>query len=203
MGRSAIAKFLWVIAVSICVGCASATTRAPEPATVDPDWPIVEGLPREAASIGRIFIPLAKEFGPFAFSYAAPASGGSAYLFEYNLVDEKIGEWSRIIPLIIMPVGVTWEESEAILPNYAVAFHQNKPSVHAAGRFEGDHGGVYFIHYTIGGGPLQEEGLAMMWAPYPGAIANFQMMNRGKRYTSEEIDHFKNVASGISRSVPR
>ena len=64
--------------------------------------------------------------------------------------------------------------------------------------YPGGNGGSYFRHYTIGGGLLHEEGLSMTWVVAQGAVATFQLMNRGEKYTPEEIGRFRSMAATIS-----
>lgn len=197
MRRKAIAKTLGLIGLALCVSCASSDSRIPEDAQVDPSWPIVEGIPQEAASVGRIFAPLAKRFGNFAYSYASPASGGRALLFEYSLVGEKIGEWSRLVSILFIPVEPVPGAAESLFRQLREA-PPLQARVILRESYPGANGGAYFQHYTIGGGPLREEGLSMTWVVTSGAVATFQLMNRGEPYTPEEIGRFRSIAATIS-----
>lgn len=197
MSQNSIAKTLGLVGLAFAVSCASSGPRDPAPSQADPDWPIIEGLPPAAASGGRIFAPLAKRFGDFAYSYASPASGGKALLFEYNLIGEKLGEWSRLVSILYIPVEPSPGAAEALFRQLKEA-----PSLQAnvllRETYPGPNGGAYFRHYTIGGGPLREEGLSMTWVLTPGAVAIFQLMNRGEPYTPEEIGRFRSTAATIA-----
>jgi len=197
MSRRSIAKFLLSVAFALGLACASPESRGVEEPEVDPRWPIVEGIPPEAASVGRIFYPLAKRFGNFEYSYASPAAGGKALLFEYNLVGEKLGEWSRLVTILYIPVAPSPGAAESLFRKLkaAPAFQAN---VLLRETYPGNNGGAFFRHYTVGGGPLEEEGLSMTWVLTPGAVTTFQLMNRGEPYTPEEIGRFRSIAATIS-----
>jgi hypothetical protein len=74
-------------------------------------------MPREAASVGRLFSPLAKRFGNFEYSYASPTVGGRAYLFEYNLSGEQLGDWSRLVTIQFIPVDPAYALHKPMFPS--------------------------------------------------------------------------------------
>jgi len=192
-------KLTILLALASGLACFADPNIYARPVPQNPDWPIVNDVNPRSVSLGRMFIPLAQKFGPFQYSWAFSGPGGRSLQYNYNLPTEKIGEWSRLVTLGLVPVGSTWEEGEAVLHQYAKRLRENTPNVHMSERFQGDNGGSYFMHYTIGGGPLQEEGLQMVWVPFPGTVAAFQLMNRGKRYSPEELGHFRSVAASITQ----
>jgi len=127
---------------------------------------------------------------------SAGANGGA--LYEYLAPGETLEAWSRIGTLYVFRVGETWEDAEATLPRYVEAFRNSAPEVHSADSFPGAKGGAFFLHYTIGGEPLREEGLSAIWAVFPGHLANFQTMNRGERYSERDIEHFRSITATLT-----
>jgi hypothetical protein len=173
------------------VGCAASPESSEGEA-----GPVVHGLDDQQAQTGNLFLPLASEFGPVRYAYAARTATGIQY--EYLPVGETLERWQHLATVTLVQVGSSWEEGSAVLPRYVQAFRQ-QVNVHEEAAFSGKAGDVAFTRYQTGGGAIEEHNLAATWQIAPGTLATFQVQQRVGPPSEALIEHFKKVAARIAQ----
>jgi hypothetical protein len=158
--------------------------------------PVVHGLSDQQAQFGNTFLPLAREFGRTKYAYAARTATGVQY--EYLPEGETLDGWQHLATLTLVAVGRSWDDGKAILPK-AVEVFRRGVRVLETSTFSGSAGVVAFTSYRIGGGAIEEYNLAATWQLTPGTLATFQVQQRLRAHTREQVEHFKSVAARIAQ----
>jgi hypothetical protein len=166
-------------------------------AAVEPLQP----LSPEEAELGARFQPLADAFGFTEYVRSARTRGG--VLFEYLPEGDVLERWTYLGTLLLVPVGESWEEGDAMLPRYVEAFTSGTRVLNERGVFTAPEGDVWIFDYELGTGALHEHNLAAVWQVLPGTLAVFQVQHRPEPFSQFQIDHFKSIAGQLRPAVER
>jgi len=151
--------------------------------------PTREPLTPAEQQLGTAFLALTSRFGfPRLVESSRTASG---LAFHYLPEGESPEDWHFRGSIVLVRLGATWEEGEALLPRYVEAFEKQLTAVNHSATVESEYGDVTYLDYELAGEGGRRHTLAALWQAMPGVVAAFQAQRRPERFGPEQLEQFK------------